>query len=135
MRYGLHNYGALIADRGRTHAYADSLKRLVTPGSVVVDIGTGTGIRALLAARLGARKVYAIEVHDEIQLGRAIASENRLDGRVEFIQASQLGFNSLKRRTSSCLGDPRRPHSSWHRRLVRLGRRSGGGLLELAAFQ
>jgi protein arginine N-methyltransferase 1 len=53
---------------------------------VVVDIGTGTGIFALLAARLGARKVYAIESSDEITLGRRIAAENGLDGRVEFIQ-------------------------------------------------
>ena len=60
--YGLYNYGQLIADHGRTQAYAESLKRRVTPASVVVDIGTGTGILALLAGRLGARKVYAMRV-------------------------------------------------------------------------
>ena len=86
MVYGLHNYGALIADEGRTRAYAESLKRRVTPSSVVVDIGTETGIFALLAAQLGARKVYAIESSDEIALARRIAAENGLDGRVEFIQ-------------------------------------------------
>jgi protein arginine N-methyltransferase 1 len=84
--YGLYKYGELIADEGRTRAYAESLKRRVTSASVVVDIGTGTGIFALLAGRLGARKVYAIEPSDAIAFGRRIAAENGLDGRVEFIQ-------------------------------------------------
>jgi protein arginine N-methyltransferase 1 len=84
--YGLYNYGELIADEGRTRAYAESLKRHVTPASVVVDIGTGTGIFALLAARLGARKVYAIESSDAITFGRPVAAQNGLDRRVEFIQ-------------------------------------------------
>ena len=52
----------------------------------MVDIGTGTGIFALFAARLGARKVYAIEADDAIMFGRRIAAQNGLDGRVEFIQ-------------------------------------------------
>jgi protein arginine N-methyltransferase 1 len=84
--YGLYDYGGMIADQGRTRAYAESLKTLVTPASVVVDIGTGTGILALLAARFGARKVYAIEPSDAIQFGRCVAAQNGLDGRVEFIQ-------------------------------------------------
>jgi type I protein arginine methyltransferase len=84
--YGLYDYGGMIADHGRTRAYAESLKKLVTPASVVVDIGTGTGILALLAGRLGARKVYAIEPSNAIEFGRRVAAENGLDGRVEFIQ-------------------------------------------------
>src|SRR5580693_7974286 len=84
--YRLYDYGDMIADHGRTQAYADSLKRLVTPASVVVDIGTGTGVLALVSGHLGARKVYAIEPSDTIQLGRSVAAENGLDGRIEFIQ-------------------------------------------------
>jgi protein arginine N-methyltransferase 1 len=84
--YRLYDYGGMIADHGRTRAYAESLKRLVTPASVVVDIGTGTGVLALLAGHLGARKVYAIESTDAIQFGRRVAAQNGLDGRVEFIQ-------------------------------------------------
>jgi protein arginine N-methyltransferase 1 len=84
--YRLSDYGRMIADQGRTEAYAESLKRRVTAASVVVDIGTGTGIFALLAGRLGARKVYAIEPSDAIQFGRSVAAQNGLDGRVEFIQ-------------------------------------------------
>ena len=84
--YRLREYGQMIADLGRTAAYAKALERRVTPDSVVVDIGTGTGIFALLAARLGARKVYAIDPSDAIDYGRRIAAANGLSERIEFIQ-------------------------------------------------
>ena len=84
--YSLRDYGWMIADNGRTAAYAEALKRRVTPNSVVVEIGTGSGFFALLAARLGARKVYAIEYGDAIQFGRDTALANGLEGKIEFIQ-------------------------------------------------
>lgn len=51
----------MLNDEQRTRAYSDALNAVVTEHSVVVDVGTGTGILAALAARAGARKVYAIE--------------------------------------------------------------------------
>lgn len=104
--YRLSDYGSMIADSGRTQAYADGLTRCVTPSSVVVDIGTGTGIFALLAARLGARKVYAIDPSDVIQLGRCVAAHNGLDARVEFIQGLStpraVGHRSHAERSGRC---------------------------------
>ena len=86
MIYGLFGHGRMIADVGRTAAYAEALRRHVTPDSVVLDIGSGTGIFALIAARLGARRVYAIEADDSIECGRRVAAENGLDHRVTFLQ-------------------------------------------------
>ena len=85
--YSIADYGAMIADRVRTGAFVRSLRQAITPRSVVVDIGTGTGIFAFVACRLGARRVYAIEPSDAIQVAREIAAANGLSGRVEFIQA------------------------------------------------
>ena len=85
--YSIASYGKMIRDRGRTSAYADALRALVRPGSVVLEIGTGTGILALLACRYGARKVYAIEYSEIIQLAREAAAANGFAGRIEFIQA------------------------------------------------
>ena len=78
--YGLRDYAGMILDEGRTQAYVESLKRRVTTGSVVLDIGAGTGIFALIAARLGARKVYAIEPNEVMHFGRRVAAQNGFDG-------------------------------------------------------
>lgn len=85
--YSITNYGAMIADRVRIGAYADALRRVITTDSVVVDLGTGTGIFALLACRFGARRVYAIEPSDAIQVAREIAAANGFAERIEFRQA------------------------------------------------
>lgn len=86
--YSLHGYGSMIADRVRMKAYSKALERTVREGSVVVDIGTGTGIFALLACRLGARRVYAIEQSEAIQVAKEIAAANSFDDRIEIIQKS-----------------------------------------------
>jgi len=53
---------------------------------VVVDIGTGVGIFALIACRLGARRVFAIEPNEAIQVARDIAAANGYSDRIQFIQ-------------------------------------------------
>lgn len=85
--YSLAGYGTMIADRVRMDAFAQALRHAITPESVVVDIGTGTGILALLACRFGARRVYAIEPDDAIQVAREIAAANGYADRIDFIQA------------------------------------------------
>lgn len=82
----LHGYGLMIADR-RADAYAEALRRTVRPGSVVADVGTGTGIWAIHACRLGARRVYAIEPGDVIELAIETARANGCADRITFIRA------------------------------------------------
>lgn len=84
--YDLIGYGSMIADDVRTDAYARALRERITPRSVVVDIGTGTGLFALLACRLGARHVYAIEPDNSIALAREMARINGCMDRITFIQ-------------------------------------------------
>jgi SAM-dependent methyltransferase len=85
--YSIADYGAMIADKVRMGAFVRALREAVKPGTVVVDIGTGTGIFALLACRFGARRVYAIEPDDAIQVAREIAAANGFADRIEFVQA------------------------------------------------
>jgi protein arginine N-methyltransferase 1 len=84
--YTLQDYGNMIADRGRTLAYAQALAACVAPSSVVLDIGTGAGIFAMLACRAGARKVYAVESEDIIQIAKEAAAANGFAERIEFLQ-------------------------------------------------
>ncbi len=84
--YDLIGYGSMIADSVRTEAYARALRDAVNPDSAVLDIGTGTGLLALLACRFGARRVYAVEPSDAIALARDIARANGYAERITFIQ-------------------------------------------------
>lgn len=84
--YSINDYHSMVADNVRMDAYLKALRHRITPDSVVVDLGTGTGIFAFWAIRFGARKVYAIEPNDAIQTGRQIAADSGLSGQIEFIQ-------------------------------------------------
>lgn len=84
--YSVIAYGSMIADVIRMQAYTQALQQAKVSDLVVLDIGTGTGIFALLACQLGARKVYAIEPSDAIQVAREIATVNGYRDRITFIQ-------------------------------------------------
>ena len=84
--YSISGYGSMIADSIRNDAYARALRKTITPGSVVVDIGAGSGLFALLACQCGARRVYAIEPADTIYLAKEMAAANGYADRIEFIQ-------------------------------------------------
>jgi predicted RNA methylase len=51
-----------LADEQRTLAFKAAIEAAVKPGDVVLDVGTGSGVMSMLAARSGARRVYAVEV-------------------------------------------------------------------------
>jgi protein arginine N-methyltransferase 1 len=76
----------MIAHRVRVGSYRRALERVVKPGAVIVDIGTGTGLFAVFACQLGARKVFAIENGEIIELARQIAKDNGCAERIEFIR-------------------------------------------------
>lgn len=66
----------------------EALDEFVTPGSIVADIGTGSGILAIAAAKLGAARVVAV---DTLAESVHVAEENcRLNG-VEGIVRTAVG--------------------------------------------
>ena len=71
----------------RLDQYSAALSSRVRPGDAVLDIGTGSGLLALLACRAGAGRVYAVESSDAIQYGELLASRSGLSDRIRFIQS------------------------------------------------
>jgi type I protein arginine methyltransferase len=84
--YSLHFYGQMLADAPRMEAYAAALRHTVKPDSVVMDLGSGPGVFALLACKLGARRVYAVEPDAVISLARELSVANGFADRIEFFE-------------------------------------------------
>jgi protein arginine N-methyltransferase 1 len=85
--YTISQYGNMYISKARMNAFEAALREIITTNSVVLDIGTGTGIFALLACRYGARHVYAIEPDDAIDVGRQAGAANGYSNRITFIQS------------------------------------------------
>lgn len=77
----------LIADEVRTAAWREAIRRVVRPGDVVLDAGTGTGILAFMACDAGARHVYAVERQHSADAAAMLARQLGYAGRVTVIHA------------------------------------------------
>lgn len=76
----------MLHDRIRCEAFRRALADIVTPGSVVLDVGAGTGLMSIFAAQAGARVVYAVERTSTAQLAQRIISDNGLTERIRVMQ-------------------------------------------------
>ena len=76
---------AMLNDRARTEPFLRAIAAVVRPGDVVLDIGTGTGVLAVAAARAGARHVYAIEATDIGQSAERVFAANGFADRITLV--------------------------------------------------
>jgi ribosomal protein L11 methyltransferase len=68
-----------------------ALEELLRPGMAVLDLGTGSGILALAAARLGAASVVALDIDPQ---AAAVARENvRLNALEAVVQVAEGGLD------------------------------------------
>jgi predicted RNA methylase len=81
-------HAAMLADAPRNQAFAAAIERAVAarPGCTVLDIGTGSGLLAMIAARAGAGRVVACEAHPALaETARAIVERNGFADRITVI--------------------------------------------------
>lgn len=77
----------MMNDARRNAAWDRALRRAIKPGMHVLEIGTGAGMLALMAARAGAEKVITCEKHPVVAaLARELVARNGYSDRVTVIE-------------------------------------------------
>ncbi|MDO9383931.1 MAG: 50S ribosomal protein L11 methyltransferase [Hyphomicrobiaceae bacterium] len=119
MRIEYHR--TLIADRVRNDAFHRALAKSIVKGkTVVADIGAGTGLLGLMAAKLGAREVFLYETAEVAAVAAAHLKANRAKAchiipchstemqdppRVDLIVSETLGNYALEEDIIETLND------------------------------
>ncbi len=91
--------GQCLLDTNRTNAFKKAIDANVTKDSIVVDVGTGSGVLAMLASKAGARHVYAIELDPFIaDIAQNNFSVNKMTDKITLVRADArtFDFNSLE---------------------------------------
>jgi protein arginine N-methyltransferase 1 len=121
MRIEYHR--TLVADRVRNAAFHAALERSIVKGeTTVADIGAGTGLLGLLAAKLGARRVDLYEAAGVADVARRLLRHNRVRNcnlfemhstevmepdRVDLVVCETLGNYALEESIVETLNDAR----------------------------
>lgn len=84
--YDIDSYGDMIDCEPRMSVYAEALRRAVTPGCTVFDIGAGFGVFSILACKYGAGQVVAIEPDPSVELVMPMAQANGCADRITVVR-------------------------------------------------
>jgi predicted RNA methylase len=77
---------AMLNDGERNQAFHRALQAQLTPGQLVLDIGAGSGLLAMMAVRSGARAAISCEMLEPIaHLARRIAEANGVAHRISIV--------------------------------------------------
>uniref|UniRef100_A0A665URD7 Protein arginine N-methyltransferase 3 n=2 Tax=Echeneis naucrates TaxID=173247 RepID=A0A665URD7_ECHNA len=84
--YGIHE--EMLKDTVRTESYRDFMycNPEVFRDKVVLDVGCGTGILSMFAARAGAKKVIAVDQSEIIYQAMDIVRSNKLEDKITLIK-------------------------------------------------
>merc|ERR1719163_2198225 len=85
--HGIHE--EMLKDEVRTRSYRDAIYQNshIFKDKVVLDVGCGTGILSMFAARAGARKVYGVECSSIARQAKEIVEVNGFKGVIEIVHS------------------------------------------------
>jgi ribosomal protein L11 methyltransferase len=83
-------------EHGSTRAALTLLSRLLRPGDRVLDLGSGSGILAIAAIKLGAARAIGIEIDPEAnEVAARNANRNGVSDRVDFLEGDVASLAPL----------------------------------------
>jgi precorrin-6B methylase 2 len=78
-------HARMLHDERRTGDYIAAIGAAIRPDDIVLDIGTGSGILAVAAAKAGAKHVYALEASDIADVAERVFEVNGVKDRVTLL--------------------------------------------------
>ncbi|HWI30211.1 MAG TPA: 50S ribosomal protein L11 methyltransferase, partial [Microbacterium sp.] len=87
----------MIRDRVRTEAFQHAIDSVVRSGDTVLDVGAGSGILSVFAARAGAARVYAVEETSVAVLAQDLAVANGVADIVNVIHGDIMDVEPPER--------------------------------------
>merc|ERR1711910_181936 len=84
--FGIHE--EMLKDEVRTLTYRNSMyhNKHLFKDKIVLDVGCGTGILSMFAAKAGAKHVYGVDMSGIVEQARTIVSQNGLADNVTIIR-------------------------------------------------
>ncbi|MFZ0325136.1 MAG: 50S ribosomal protein L11 methyltransferase [Actinomycetes bacterium] len=80
----------MICDQVRTEAFRRAIESMVRPGDIVLDVGAGSGILSMFAARAGAARVYAVERTTVAVMAQQLAAANGFGEIIQVIHGDVM---------------------------------------------
>lgn len=90
-------HAVMIQDKVRTASYASFILKNpeIFRDAIVLDVGCGTGILSLFAARSGAKRVFAVDASDIAEKAEHIVKANGFENIITYVPTHHVTLASI----------------------------------------
>lgn len=82
----VHAQVRMLHDRTRTHRFLRAIRETVKPGDIVLDLGSGSGVLGVAAAKAGAKHVYSMEMTGMADVAEAMFAASGYGERITLLR-------------------------------------------------